>query len=238
MSHLPAVAEQLSLAGIQSEDGAELLTVDADKASNRCTASSLAAREGLRASILSAVAEGFGTRRVSAAFGVSREVVRALKRQAIGSGELDHVRKELAAEYFALAHAAVDRMRDEIEEMPRASLPIVAGVSTDKGQVLSGGVTSRVERKEGVSVGDLAEWMKTALQDSSIDVSAQPVTEGSGVAQKASPVVVALPALAAGVGQNAESVDNKSTVICPLTKGGSSMQAEGGRNKGQKETAA
>ena len=70
------------------QEGDELLSIEGDRKAGRCTARCLDARSDLRAAVLGAVAEGQGSRRVAAAFGVSREVVRALRRQALASGEL------------------------------------------------------------------------------------------------------------------------------------------------------
>ena len=42
-------------------------------------------------------------------------------------------------------------------DMPKASLPIIAGVATDKGQLLTGGATSRIERHEHVTADRLNE---------------------------------------------------------------------------------
>lgn len=129
-------------------DGYELLSLDNDRKANRCTAVCLDARAELRKSILTALAEGHGTRRAGHAFGVSREVVRALKKQALASGELDQVKQALGRECFALAAATRDRIEDELDDMPRASLPIVLGVLVDKGQLLTGGPTSRPGRPD------------------------------------------------------------------------------------------
>lgn len=171
------LSTQLSLAGLTDGVGEELLRLDADRASNRCTASCLSARTELRAAILHALAEGLGTRRVSQAYGVSREVVRALRRQALNSGELDHAKEELARDALDLARRTIDRIADEIDEMPRSSLPIVAGVMIDKAQLLSGGPTSRVETRRGESVADVEAYL-AALP------AAEPVGEGGETGQK------------------------------------------------------
>lgn len=140
-------------------EGDELLSIEGDRRSNRCTARCLDARADLRAAVLGAIAEGQGSRRVSAAFGVSREVVRALRRQALGSGELDLHKQSLGLDALALAREAIDRCRDEIEEMPRASLPILAGVMVDKALLLTGGATVRIEHVSGPTHAGLNEML-------------------------------------------------------------------------------
>ena len=88
------------------QEGDELLSIESDRKASRCTARCLDARADLRAAVLGAVAEGQGSRRVAAAFGVSREVVRALRRQALGSGELDQHKQSLGLDALALAREA------------------------------------------------------------------------------------------------------------------------------------
>jgi hypothetical protein len=141
------------------QEGDELLSIESDRKANRCTARCLDARADLRAAVLGAVAEGQGSRRVAAAFGVSREVVRALRRQALGSGELDLVKQSIGLDALALAREAIDRCRDEIDEMPRASLPVLAGIMTDKALLLTGGATVRIEHVTGPSHAGLNDML-------------------------------------------------------------------------------
>jgi hypothetical protein len=234
-SRHPEITEQLNLAGIDDDaKGEELLTIDADRKSNRCTASSLDARQGLRKAILSAVAEGFGTKRVSVAFGVSREVVRALKRQALDANELDPIKKSLAADAMDLAHRAIDRMADEIDEMPRSSLPIVAGVMIDKAQLLSGGVTQRVESVRGADVNAVAAWLKSAIN---VTASALPVEAGEESRLKGLGGLPALPVASADRVASVASGDWQSLVSCPSPLGDDAKRAEGGQFTPEKESS-
>jgi hypothetical protein len=234
-SRHPEILEQLNLAGIDADaKGEELLTIDSDRKSNRCTASSLDARQGLRKAILSAVAEGFGTKRVSVAFGVSREVVRALKRQAMSDGELDPIKKSLAADAMDLAHRAIDRMADEIDEMPRSSLPIVAGVMVDKAQLLSGGVTQRVESVRGADVNAVAAWLKNAIN---VTPSVLPVEAGEESRLKGFGGLPALPVASTDRVASAPSGDWQSLVSCPNALGNEAKRVEGGQITPEKESA-
>jgi hypothetical protein len=236
-SRHPEILEQLNLAGIDADfRGEELLTIDSDRKTNRCTASSLDARQGLRKAILSAVAEGFGTKRVSAAFGVSREVVRALKRQALDANELDPIKKSLAADALDLAHRAIDRMSDEIDEMPRSSLPIVAGVMIDKAQLLSGGVTQRVESVRGADVNAVAAWLKSAINVTA-SVPALPVEAGEVAALKGLGGLPALPVASTDRVALVASGDWQSPVSCPNALGNEAKRVEGGQITPEKESA-
>ena len=110
--------EQLTLSAELADGGLELLAVEADVASGRCTGARAAARVELRAAILGALAEGvLGTRRIAAVFGVSRETVRALRAVGLRTGELDQHKQRLGRSFIALAEAAADRMMDEIDDL-------------------------------------------------------------------------------------------------------------------------
>ena len=179
MSTSPDISQQLTLAGLTDGQGLELLSIEADRGANRCTAAGLDAREELRAAILHCIAEGrLGTRRIASVFGVSREVVRALWRKAAESCELDHYKKDVANSYGHLARIAVERMIEEVDEMPRASLPVLAAIATDKHALLSGGVTARVERVGGPSVASVKDFID------SLPVVSGSVVEGGGAHSK------------------------------------------------------
>lgn len=180
MSTSSDISQQLTLAGLTDGQGLELLRIEQDRAANRCTAASLEARAELRAAILHCIAEGrLGTRRIADVFGVSREVVRALWRKAAETQELDHYKKEVANGYAHLARLAVERMTEEIDDMPRASLPVLAAIATDKHALLSGGVTARVERVGGPSVASVKDFI-----DALPVVSPGLVVTGDGAQQK------------------------------------------------------
>lgn len=210
------------------QEGDELLSIEGDRKAGRCTARCLDARADLRAAVLGAVAEGQGSRRVAAAFGVSREVVRALRRQALGSGELDHHKQSLGLDALALAREAIDRCRDEIEEMPRASLPILAGVMVDKALLLTGGATVRIEHVTGPTHAGLNDML--ASLGSCIEVQASAPVEGrENVGQRGADQAAGgqIPA-AAGI-ELAALGDSQSPVIRPSHEGAEQARADGGR---------
>ena len=210
------------------QEGDELLSIENDRKGGRCTARCLDARADLRAAVLGAVAEGQGSRRVAAAFGVSREVVRALRRQALGSGELDLVKQSIGLDALALAREAIDRCRDEIDEMPRASLPVLAGIMTDKALLLTGGATVRIEHVTGPSHAGLNDML--ASLGGCIEVQALPPVEGretsaqSGADQAAGGRIEA----AAGIEFGA-SGDSESPIIRPPSEQSEQARADGGR---------
>ena len=211
------------------QEGDELLSIENDRKANRCTARCLDARADLRAAVLGAVAEGQGSRRVSAAFGVSREVVRALRRQALESGELDQHKQSIGLDALALAREAIDRCRDEIDEMPRASLPILAGVMTDKALLLTGGATVRIEHVSGPTHAGLNDMLASL---GVIEVQATAPAPGearktsaqSGADQAAGGLIET----AAGI-EFAALGDSESPIIRPLPEVSEQARADDGR---------
>ena len=217
-------AEQLQLSAEITDAGMELLSIEADARAGRCTGARLEARRELCEGILRVLAEGaVGTRRIAAMFGVSREAVRALRMRAVQSGDLDQVKQRLGRSFIALAEAASDRMLDEIDEMPRASLPIVGGVATDKGQLLTGGVTARVERLDGLT----AESVNALIDALPIEVSSRPVESGEGPAQKG-------PDMGGSAVALSRASQSESLAFRPSSEGADASRAEGGRIEGKK----
>lgn len=205
-------------------DGYELLSIEGDRQANRCTASCLDARTELRGSVLGALAEGHGTRRVAVAFNLSREVVRALKKQALASGELDQVKQRLGRDAFALADACLDRISDEIEVMPRASLPIVYGVLIDKAQLLTGGPTARIHREEApANINDLVAALPSAEVVELVD------------SRETSPAKAADLVLAPSA--SATAGDSESPVSLPTTEGTPADRTEHGQTAPKKDAA-
>lgn len=219
--------QQLALAGLVS-DGTELLSIEADKAANRCTAACIEAREALRSLVISSLANGLGTRRVAEAFGVSRESVRALRAKVIKTGELDQMKKAMAGESFALADAAKERLMDELDDIPLASLYMVMRTAFEHGQILSGGVTQRVERRDGASVGEVADYIAGMLNVTPI----QPVAAGEISSVKAlgpSDASVIDLDWVAQMGGNSVTVDNQSTVSAQVPQLAPNTRAELGQ---------
>ena len=210
------------------QEGDELLSIENDRKGGRCTARCLDARADLRAAVLGAVAEGQGSRRVAAAFGVSREVVRALRRQALGSGELDLVKQSIGLDALALAREAIDRCRDEIDEMPRASLPVLAGIMTDKALLLTGGATVRIEHVTGPSHAGLNDML--ASLGGCIDVQASAPVEARETSAQSDADQAAGGLIEAAAGIEFRAVgDLESPIIRPPSEQSAQARADGGR---------
>jgi hypothetical protein len=157
--------------------GWELLLPHAE-AVRRCTGAVAAGFEEKRRQVVRACVH-LGTRRVAEAFGVSREVVRALRSAAIESGELDQFKEEEARQCFSTADRLLDRLKDEVDNLPLASVPVAYGILTDKALLLSGAPTAIHRLEHVVTVEDAAELI------AALPVVAEPVWAGKEEGQKA-----------------------------------------------------
>lgn len=231
------MSEQLTLSAELVDGGIELLSIEADVKAGRCTAARALARQELRQAALDLLAEGvLGTRRIAQLLGISRETVRALRATALASGELDHAKQALGRSMIGLAHAARDRIMDELDEMPRQSLPIIMGIAIDKGQLLTGGATARVERTQGLT----AEQINALIDQLPVEVVALPVEPEGGAAEKA-PALEAGDLSAVGVVDHAPdsgASHPESPAFQALSKVHSTSRADSGPESAEKGEAA
>lgn len=205
------------------EAGWEILTVSEDRARGKFTADQLAANESKRASVLRMLGQGLGISATARAHGMSRNTVLAAARR--WAGQIEQEKQRLGAECFDVARLAVERMRDEMAEMPKASLPIIAGVMIDKGQLLSGAPTVRVEHIEA-GAASFNDWLSSV-----VDVTAQPVAEGQIVGQNdPRPAATALPAEDAPAAPSRASCGEMlSPVLSPSLEGAGAGETMAGQ---------
>jgi len=113
--------------------------------------------------------EGLSQRQTAKATGLSRNVV-----AQIYEAEADAIKplnKETAKLARRVARMSLERLEEEIDQVPLASLAIIFGVTTDKAELLSGNATERIEHIKQEQFGDLDEIYKTLPGDDAIDVS-------------------------------------------------------------------
>lgn len=172
-----------------------------------------------------------GTRRVAEAFGVSREVVRALRSEAIRDGKLDHLKEEMGRRALGAADVVLDRIVDEVDSLPRASLAITYGILKDKGLLLTGQPTSRVEHTVATTHDDINAWVESLP-------SANPVSSGENGEQKGGSVEVTgeLVQVLAGSSLGMTS-DTPSPALCPTEGQAVYDRAKGGHNDAKKATS-
>lgn len=215
-------------------EGWELL-LPSEERTRRCTGSTAVKLEEQRQAIMRACVN-LGTRRVAEAFGVSREVVRALRAEAIRSGKLDQLSEEFGRRALGAADRILDRIEDEVDQLPRASLALTYGILVDKGQLLAGRPTARVEHVASVDHADINALIESLP-------AAQPVVEGDARAHKAGDVVLEIGGGVAdevglGDGVACRASDSPSPAFFPCSEEIDEERADDGRIDGQKGGAA
>lgn len=204
-------------------EGWELM-LPAPERARRCTGATAAKLEEKREAIIAACAT-LGTRRVAETFKVSREVVRALRAEAIRSGKLDQVKEETGRRALAAADRVMDRIEDEVDQLPRASLALTYAILQDKGLLLTGQPTARVEHTVGATHEDINSLIESLP-------SANPVSAGDVGGQKA-PALEVDAELVASVPS-----DTATLVSYPSSEGARGERAEVGQNQPKKEAAS
>lgn len=202
--------------------GWELLLPARERA-RRCTGTTAAKLEEKREGIVAACAV-VGTRRAAEAFGVSREVVRALRSEAIRSGKLDQIKEETGRRALAAADRVMDRIEDEVDQLPRAGLALTYAILQDKGLLLTGQPTARIEHTVGTTHEDINSLIESLP-------SANPVCGGETFGQKAGALEV--------VGELVPSAssDTASLDSCPSSEESGAERAEDGQIEPKKEAA-
>lgn len=205
---MSSAAAQLDFPTIEA--GWEIVTVDADRKAGRFTAALIARNQEKLEAVVEALAQGMSIRRIARAYEISVNTVLTVKR--IHGAKIETEKQRLGVACFDVARMAVERIRDEMDDMPKASLPIIAGIMTDKGLLLTGAPTVRIEHTSGPTVRSVAEYID------SLPVAAPVCTE------EHSPQKGALL-----LGESGQSVDSGSTVSSAAVE----VSAENGPEVGQ-----
>jgi hypothetical protein len=138
-------AEQLTL----PVDAGEIALLNADESSSifsGCTGEGRARIRKLREQILELTAAGVGVKRIASALDVSPQAVRAVRASAWERGELDPMKERLGRQYLAAADLLRAEALERIEDIPPQVLLLASAQAADKGQLLTGGATARIER--------------------------------------------------------------------------------------------
>lgn len=176
---LPSVAtEQLTLTG-EGLDGVELLLCGTPERA-QCNAAHLAKHLAEREAILADLAFGLGVRTVAARHGRSPKLVRALRRQAEERGEIAPLKERLGRKALAISEDVLDELGEDIEKIPANVRALAFAQLVDKGMLLTGGATQRIEHVQSSDSPEAySEWMRSL-------VAAGPVVEGEVCAHKES----------------------------------------------------
>jgi hypothetical protein len=119
----------------------------------------------LRTSILEMTVAGIGAKSVAKALQISPQAVRAVRASAWQRGELDPLKQRLGREYLATADLLRAEALERIDEIPAHVLLLASAQSADKGQLLTGGATQRVEtRPVPADLNDLIDALPVAAE--------------------------------------------------------------------------
>jgi hypothetical protein len=100
----------------------------------------------VRAQVIELTAAGVGVRRIAEALSIAPQSVRAIRALAWKTGKLDHEKQRLGRDYLAVADLLRAEALERIEDIPPQVLLLASAQAADKGQLLTGGATERVER--------------------------------------------------------------------------------------------
>lgn len=168
----------------------------------------------LHGAIHTMTAAGVGVKRIAEALSVSPQVVRAVRAHAWQrAAELAPLKERLGRDYLATAAELRAAALERIDEIPAHVLLLASAQAADKGQLLTGAPTARVEHVEGARHADLNAWL-----------DAIPVSAGETSGQKGQAVELLAPAVEA-------SGDLQSPVLTQPHEG----QSSDGSTVGQTE---
>lgn len=113
-----------------------------------CTGEHRERIRNLRTAILEMTIAGIGAKSVAKALKISPQAVRAVRASAWHRGELDPLKQRLGREYLAAADLMRAEAMERVDEIPAHVLLLASAQAADKGQLLTGGATQRVESRE------------------------------------------------------------------------------------------
>ena len=153
--------------------------VSENEKSGLFTAERLSKDKARLAVVVRALAEGMSIRAIAASQGCSVNTILAIKRRS--GPDIETLKQELGRDALDVGRLALERMRDEMQDMPKASLPIIVGIMVDKAQLLTGAPTMRIQHDHSVGVADVADYIASLPCVSPV----QPVGARDADAQKA-----------------------------------------------------
>lgn len=125
---------------------------------------------------------------------------------------IDTLRKSLGERALRTAALAIERMEDQIVNgsAKLGELAMAAGILVDKGQVLTGGVTSRTERVEADSVEDRLRNMLSQIPAADV-TEIQPAARDTGI-----PAGNVCPMAEGGAAAGDESAQGEGDIKSPV----------------------
>ena len=111
-----------------------------------CTGDHVIRIRKLRETILELTIAGVGVKALARKLDISPQTVRAVRASEWARGQLDPLKQRLGREYLATADLLRAEAIERIDEIPAHVLLLSSAQAADKGQLLTGGATTRVER--------------------------------------------------------------------------------------------
>jgi hypothetical protein len=159
--------------------------------------------------VVALLGQGAGVREIKRRLGVHHRTIRAV---AIHEGQtIDTMRKELGSHALSVAAIALESLEEKImaDKVKPGELSFAITTLIDKGQVLTGGVTGRVERIERTQVEreitDILAEVETIEDTGFCGGNVLPIGAGSGPADRP------------GAGCATGDGDSESTALSPYS---------------------
>lgn len=165
----PEPAESLVVVSLESpkqpflfddvDAGCELLTIEADRAANKHTGSTLEKRVELFDEICLRLAAGVSMRNVARIYGVGRNTVAAIARKLEEAGKMEPYKKRMAGKLGVAIEMGTDLILEGMEKglFPLQALPVAVGILSDKKALLDGEPTSILGKQAGAQLSQ-EEW--------------------------------------------------------------------------------
>jgi hypothetical protein len=215
-------ALQLSLPEAEAWEIQALTAEDQDaRPFQGCTGEGIERIRRLRVQVVELTVAGVGVKRTAAALGISPAAVRAVRARAWERGELDPMKQRLGRQYLATADLLPAEALERIDEIPAQVLLLASAQAADKGQLLTGGVTARVELVQvPADLHDLIDALPidvTPVESPGVGLQKGGDSPGAAVEVEASPADAAD---SVSPGLSSERVSGESRCASPDASGG------------------
>lgn len=220
-------------------DGWELVEVDQPSSAPTITGERLERIRAIRAAIVEDLALGKGVKRIAAQWQISPQVVRAIKAEAWRRGEVDPLKERLGRDLLALGDALRERVMDDIDKVPLQVAVLASAQAIDKGLLLTGAPTARVEVNHTLTVESVADYIESLPVCGPVMTQESEGQKAAGSADRldvagASGVGASLPAAELEVSDGERTVDSQSIDSAQVSEVESTDSAGNGQIEGQK----
>ncbi|MDD2766005.1 MAG: hypothetical protein PHE83_18740 [Opitutaceae bacterium] len=149
-SNLPATSQPELFRAEELPAGHELLTIEQDERAGRSTGERLARNRERYMAIVRCLAEGIGIRATARAFKVSPHTIFAIRDREAAAIATE--KQELSRLMGRFVRMGVERLNEELDDIPIGQLSVSLGIVSDKKALLDGDPTVRVEERIEVAL--------------------------------------------------------------------------------------